>query len=42
MIRKKVLEWSGGGNVDIILTSGGIGFGLTDLTPEALRVLLDK
>jgi molybdenum cofactor synthesis domain-containing protein len=30
------------GSVDLLLTSGGTGFGLRDLTPETLRPLLHR
>jgi molybdenum cofactor synthesis domain-containing protein len=41
-IRQKVVSWSERGDVDLILTSGGTGFGPRDLTPEAIRPLLHR
>ncbi len=37
-----LLEWADGGEVDVILTTGGTGFGPRDLTPEATRAVIDR
>lgn len=40
-ISEKLREWCDGGNVDLILTTGGTGLGPRDVTPEATRAVLD-
>jgi molybdenum cofactor synthesis domain-containing protein len=37
-----LLRWADGGEVDVVLTTGGTGFGPRDVTPEATRVVLDR
>ena len=41
LISAKLSEWCDGGNVDLILTTGGTGLGPRDVTPEATRAVLD-
>lgn len=37
-----LLNWADGGEVDVILTTGGTGFGPRDVTPEATEAVLDR
>ncbi|SCV70476.1 BQ2448_1870 [Microbotryum intermedium] len=41
-IHDQVKSWCGTDGIDLVLTSGGTGFGVKDLTPEALGPLIDK
>lgn len=41
-IRTLLTEWSDGGEVDVILTTGGTGFALRDITPEATRAVIQR
>ncbi|KAL0577450.1 hypothetical protein V5O48_004519 [Marasmius crinis-equi] len=42
LIQKAVKAWTESGEVDLILTTGGTGFGVRDRTPEAISVLLER
>lgn len=37
-----LLSWADGGDVDVILTTGGTGFGPRDVTPEATEAVLER
>ena len=41
-IRAVLTEWSDGGGLDVILTTGGTGFALRDVTPEATRAVIQR
>ena len=41
LISAKLKEWCDGGEIDLVLTTGGTGLGPRDVTPEATRAILD-
>ncbi len=41
-IRAVLTEWADSGRFDIILTTGGTGFALRDVTPEATRAVIQR
>ncbi|KAJ6560153.1 MoaB/Mog domain-containing protein [Mycena capillaripes] len=41
-IQTAVIDWCNRGDLDWIVTSGGTGFGVRDLTPEAISRLLER
>jgi molybdopterin adenylyltransferase len=41
-ISRLLAAWADRGDIDIILTTGGTGFGLRDVTPEATLDILDR
>ena len=42
IIRKHISEWIADNEIDVIITTGGTGLTFTDVTPEAIKPLLDK
>lgn len=42
MIRARLRLWAESGNVDLVLTSGGIGLGLKGRTPEATAEIIER
>ena len=41
-IKKVILEWTKGNEIDVIITTGGTGLTGRDITPEALNEIADK
>jgi molybdenum cofactor synthesis domain-containing protein len=41
-ITRLLLDWCDGGEVDVVLTTGGTGFGPRDVTPEATSPVLER
>jgi molybdopterin adenylyltransferase len=41
-LRETLSTWADGGEMDIILTTGGTGFAPRDVTPEATRLVIDR
>ena len=41
-IRAKLVEWADSGRFDVILTTGGTGFALRDVTPEATLAVIQR
>jgi molybdopterin adenylyltransferase len=42
IIAETLRTWADGGNLDLILTTGGTGFAPRDVTPEATRDVIDR
>jgi molybdopterin adenylyltransferase len=41
-IRAMLASWADGGEMDVILTTGGTGFAPRDVTPEATRAVIER
>ncbi len=42
LIRSRLIAWTDGNPLDVILTTGGTGFAPRDVTPEATRAVLER
>jgi molybdenum cofactor synthesis domain-containing protein len=42
LIAAKLIDWSDSGEVELILTTGGTGIAIRDVTPEATRAVLER
>ena len=42
LISARLVHWSDAEGCDLVLTTGGTGFGPSDLTPEATRAVIDR
>ena len=42
VLRDRLAEWADGGDVDVILTTGGTGFSPRDITPEATQAVIER
>jgi molybdenum cofactor synthesis domain-containing protein len=41
LISEQLRDWCDGGEVDVVLTTGGTGLGPRDITPEATRAVIE-
>jgi molybdopterin adenylyltransferase len=42
LISARIVHWSDAERCDLVLTTGGTGFGPSDLTPEATRAVIER
>ena len=42
LLVSNLIEWADGGEMDLILTTGGTGFSPRDVTPEATMVVIER
>jgi molybdenum cofactor synthesis domain-containing protein len=41
-VKTILIEWADGGEMDVILTTGGTGFSPRDITPEATQAVIQR
>jgi molybdopterin adenylyltransferase len=41
-LKNTLIEWADGGEMDVILTTGGTGFSPRDITPEATQAVIER
>jgi molybdopterin adenylyltransferase len=41
-VKNTLVEWADGGEMDVILTTGGTGFSPRDITPEATQAVIQR
>ncbi len=41
LVSQRLAQWCDGGEVDVVLTTGGTGLGPRDVTPEATRAVIE-
>lgn len=41
-LKDKLIDWADSGEMDVILTTGGTGFGPRDITPEATQAVIQR
>ncbi len=41
-VQKMLIDWADGGQMDVILTTGGTGFSPRDITPEATQAIIER
>lgn len=42
LIQKRLVEWCDSGDIDVIMTTGGTGLGVRDVTPEATSGIIER
>ena len=42
IIRERLIQWCDAGDVDLVVTTGGTGLGLRDVTPEATSAVIER